>query len=66
MVSKMPRRSQQPPAQNFRQEPEAQVGLNVTVKHFSVEIAKGALADHFPGLAAKHRTPKKQFTLHGH
>lgn len=50
----------------FQARARAQVGLNDTDEHCSVETAKGALTDHFSGLAAKHCTPKVLFTLHGH
>jgi len=42
---KMTRRSQLsgPPAQNFRQEPEAQVGLEGPAERFPAEIPRGAL-----------------------
>lgn len=50
----------------FQARARAQGGFNDTVDHCSVEIAKGALTDHFPGPAAKHCTPKVLLTLHGH
>lgn len=65
MVSKMPRRSVTT-CPKFQARARAQVGLNDTVEHCSVEVARGAHTDHFPGLAAKHCTLKVLFTLHGH
>lgn len=50
----------------FQSRARAKVGLNDTVEYCSVETAKGALTDHFPGLAAKHCTLKVLLALHGH